>query len=150
MKLAIIAVGKMKQGPEAALMQEYLKRLPAPVEIREVEERKKLSGNTLKEAEGALLLAAVPKGAKIIALDECGRQFTSREFAARLGALADGAPVALLIGGADGHSDEVRKRADLLLSFGSLTYPHMLVRVMLAEQLYRAHTILTRHPYHRD
>lgn len=148
MKLFLIAVGKMRSGPEQALMQEYFKRLPWGVQLKEVEEKRKLSGEALKEAEGKLLLDAVPKGARIIALDEKGKQFTSREFAAKLEGL--GSVVALLIGGADGHSAEVKKRAGLLLSFGSLTYPHMLMRAMLAEQLYRAWSIRNGHPYHRD
>ena len=101
--------------------------------------------------EGEALLAAVPDGARIVALDERGKSQTSEAFAKRLGIWRDDGvrAVAFLIGGADGLDESLRKRADMVVSFGALTWPHMLVRALLAEQLYRAHTILTGHPYHR-
>ncbi len=104
-----------------------------------------------KPREAEKLLAAVPPGAKIVALDERGKSLTSAEFAAALGTWRDqGAPaVAFLIGGADGHDDGIRRKADLVLNLGTLTWPHMLVRGLIAEQIYRAQCILDGHPYHR-
>ncbi|MBL6957580.1 MAG: 23S rRNA (pseudouridine(1915)-N(3))-methyltransferase RlmH, partial [Rhodospirillales bacterium] len=101
---------------------------------------------------GELLLGAVPKGAAAVVLDETGKNLGSRAFAEKLSRWRDDGrrDAAFLIGGADGHDGAVLKAADLVLSFGSLTWPHMLVRGMLAEQLFRAQSILSGHPYHRD
>jgi len=134
-----------------ALFEEYAGRSVWPLALREVEARRGLSGLALKREEAALLLAAVPAGAAVVALDERGRDLDSPGFARLLGRWRDEgrADAAFLIGGADGHDDSVRNRADLLLSFGRLTWPHMLARTMLAEQIYRAQTILSGHPYHR-
>jgi len=106
----------------------------------------------LKEQEGELLLAALPRGAKVIALDEIGKTMTSRDFATLLGRWQDdGAQdLAFMIGGADGLSEAARDAADVILSLGRMTWPHMLVRGLLAEQLFRAESILAGHPYHRD
>ena len=105
----------------------------------------------IQDSTGEALMAAAPEGARIVALDERGRAEGSAQFAKRIEGWRDNGVrgIAFLIGGADGLSDDVRKRADLILSFGTMTWPHMLVRAMLAEQLYRAHSILTGHPYHR-
>jgi 23S rRNA (pseudouridine1915-N3)-methyltransferase len=159
MKLLIGAVGRAKPSPEKDLTSDYLARIRAsggPVGITgadlfEVEERKKLPPSELKVREGELLLGAVPTGAAIVTLDERGKQLSSEEFARFIGrAMDDGAPaLACLIGGADGHSPALRERAALTLAFGKATWPHMLVRVLLAEQLYRAVTIRAGHPYHR-
>ena len=102
--------------------------------------------------ETALLRGAVPDGAKVIALDERGKLLSSPEFARKLGNWRDDGcrDLAILIGGADGLSPDLRSRADFTLSFGKMVWPHMLVRVMLAEQLYRAASILAGTPYHRD
>lgn len=157
MRVTVVAVGRVKSGPERELFEGYRKRLRrgaalGPLELKEVEARGKLSPEELKAREGALLLAAVPAGARVIALDERGKDLDSADFAARLGAWRDqGArELAVLIGGAEGLSEEVRAAADLVLSFGRLTWPHRLVRPLLAEQLFRAETILTGHPYHRE
>lgn len=101
--------------------------------------------------EGEALLAAIPGGARIVALDERGRSESSEALANRLGRWRDDGvrTAGFIIGGADGLDESVRKKADLVLSFGALTWPHMLVRAMLAEQLYRAQSILAGHPYHR-
>jgi 23S rRNA (pseudouridine1915-N3)-methyltransferase len=131
-----------------------------------VEEKRPLPSAALKKREGDLLLAALDAGKSgagksgagkagrqiVVVLDERGRNLSSRDFAAQMGIWRDdgAAEIAFLIGGADGHDDGVRKRADLLLSLGALTWPHQLVRVLLAEQLYRAQQILAGHPYHRD
>ena len=152
MRITLLAVGRMKSGAVQDLYELYAARLRWPVAVREVEERRSLPPETLKEQEGALLLAAVPRGARIVALDEGGRQMTSREFAQLLGRWRDdGAQdVAFLIGGADGLSQQARVAADIILSLGRMTWPHMLVRGLLAEQLFRAESILAGHPYHRD
>lgn len=143
LKVTVIAIGKQKRSPEQELWQEYLKRSKWPVQLIELD-------TSHKEKEGEQLLKATPKGAKIIALDERGKTLSSPELAQWL-ALAEreAQPLAIVIGGPDGLSETVRKAAHLLLSFGKLTWPHMLVRPMLAEQLYRAQTILSGHPYHR-
>ena len=152
MNIQIAAIGRMKAGPERDLVESYLKRLPWSVDLREIDDRKTATLPDGQNKEADALLAAVPDGAYIISLDENGRNLDSRALSKRLSDLAaDGYnPVTFLIGGARGHGDAVKQRADLTLSFGSLTWPHMLVRVMLAEQLYRAWSISAGHPYHRD
>jgi len=151
MRLTVAAVGRARPGPLRELFDDYAGRSAWPLALREVEARKGLSGVALKREEAALLLASVPAGAAVVALDERGRDLDSAGFAKLLGRWRDEgrAEAAFLIGGADGHDESVRDRADLLLSFGRLTWPHMLARVMLAEQIYRAQTILSGHPYHR-
>jgi 23S rRNA (pseudouridine1915-N3)-methyltransferase len=106
----------------------------------------------LKAREAALILAAVPAGARLVALDERGVRWGSREFADRLAAWRDGgaAGLAFAIGGAEGLGNAVVERADAVLSLGAMTWPHLLARGMLLEQLYRAQQILAGHPYHRD
>lgn len=160
MKIKLIALGRLKPGPEADLIKDYQRRFngAAPglgfgkFEIRELELKKRVDGPQRKALEGALILDEIPAGAYVIALDERGKSETSKSFAAFLGAKRDEGTrdLVLLIGGADGLSDEVRGRADRLLSFSPLTWPHMLVRVMASEQLYRALSILSGHPYHRE
>ena len=156
MRLRIAAVGRLAaRTPEAALIDDYLTRFAqtgrplglGPATVTEVEDRK--GGG--KPAEAALLARQIPEGAALIALDERGRMLTSPEFAAALARFRDdGRPEAVcLIGGADGLDPALRDRADLVISFGAMVWPHMLVRVMLAEQLYRAATILAGSPYHR-
>ncbi|HEX7967108.1 MAG TPA: 23S rRNA (pseudouridine(1915)-N(3))-methyltransferase RlmH [Stellaceae bacterium] len=151
MRLHIIAVGRLKPGPHEALARHYAERLGWPLTVREVEEKRPLSPPELKGREGALLLAALPQGATVVALDERGKSLTSAGFAERLAAWRDGgvADLAFLIGGADGLADPVRRKAQLVLSLGAMTWPHLMVRGMLLEQLYRAQQILAGHPYHR-
>lgn len=159
MRIEIAAIGKKRGGPEAALVEDYLDRTRgfgrrigfSDVVLSELEAPKSLSGETLKKREGELLLKTLSDGASLIALDETGENISSEKFAKLLERLRDdGAQsAAFVIGGADGHGDEVRGRATRLISFGAATWPHMLVRAMLAEQLYRAMTILSGHPYHR-
>lgn len=153
MRLLIAAVGRLKKKtPEDVLIEGYVSKTRLPIEIKEVEEKKSLPPEQLKKAESELLLHQVPVGAKIVALDETGVLMTSREFAGRLKTWMDeGVPcVAFLIGGANGHDDILKNKADLKVSFGRMTLPHMLARVVLVEQLYRAKTIIDNHPYHRD
>lgn len=151
MQIVVAAVGRARRDAMARIFDLYAARLQWPISLKEVEFRKPLPAAQLKEKEGELLLAAVPAGAMLVALDERGEILTSADFSSRLGRWRDdGVPsVAFLIGGADGHGESVRQRADLLLSLGRMTWPHLLVRGMLAEQLYRAQQILAGHPYHR-
>ena len=111
-----------------------------------------MTSEQLKEAESSLLLSSIPQGGKIIALDERGKTPSSREFADILGKWMDEGvqSISFLIGGANGHAEKVRTQADYKLSFGRMTLPHMLARVVLVEQIYRAKTILDGHPYHKD
>lgn len=155
MRVTLIAVGRLspdRQNPERLLFDTYAQRLMWSFEVREIDDRKKLSGTALKKREAELISKAIPENARVIALDERGKNMTSRDLAGRLGAWRDDGirDLAFLIGGADGLDGSLRERADLVLSFGSLTWPHMMVRAMLAEQLFRAQSILTGHPYHRD
>lgn len=155
MRVHICAVGRLRTGPERALIDDYLTRLDrsgralglGPVQVHEVEDKK---GGGMA-AEAALLERVIPSGALICTLDERGALMSSPDFADRLAGWRDAgrADVALVIGGADGIAPELRARADFSLSFGKMVWPHMLVRVMLAEQLYRAASILAGSPYHR-
>ena len=146
MKIEIRAIGKLKNGsPEDLLIKEYQKRLVWDLTIKE-------SGNDLREKEAEFLLRSIPPKAKVVVLDERGENMKSTEFAQKIGTWQNEgiSEIYFLIGGADGHIDSTRKRADLLLSFGKLTMPHFLIRAVLTEQIYRAQTILSGHPYHRD
>jgi 23S rRNA (pseudouridine1915-N3)-methyltransferase len=155
MRISLCVVGRLRAGPERDLVTDYLRRFDrggralglGPVDVVEVEDRK--GGGP--EAEAALLRRALPEGALVCALDERGRALSSPEFAAHLALWRDAGRggVAFMIGGADGLSADLRARADFTLSFGAMVWPHMLARVMLAEQLYRAATILAGSPYHR-
>ena len=151
MKLTILAIGRAKDGPEQALCSGYLGRLPWPAELREFEVRKPLPAPDKQKQESDMLLAAIPDGAVVVALDGGGRDLTSPQLAEKLRQWQDDGrrDVVFLIGGADGHTDAVKARADFKLAMGRMTWPHMLARAMLAEQLYRASTILAGHPYHR-
>lgn len=150
MSVTIVTVGRAKAGPIQALCDEYRRRLPFSVEIREVEERRPVSGGERKAREGALLLAAVPAGALLVALDERGKSYDSAAFARQFAAWRErSGHLAFVVGGADGLTEAVLEKAAARLALGTMTWPHLLVRAMLLEQLYRAHTILTGHPYHR-
>ncbi len=151
MRIAIIAVGRLRRGPERALAEAFLGRLKSPWALYEVEERKPLPPADRVRSEGRLLGAKVPPGAVSVALDGRGTSLSSEDFAARLDAWREGGiqDVAFLIGGADGLDAAVIDAADLVLSLGPMTWPHFLVRGMLAEQLYRAEQIRAGHPYHR-
>ncbi len=151
MRLTLIAVGRAKRGPEQELFNSYQKRLNPGLDLVEVEEKRPLSGAELKAREAELISAKIPDGAFLIALDERGKPLSSRKFAEKLGDLRDGGrDIAFIIGGADGLDESLRARADMILGFGPQTWPHMLVRAMLAEQVYRGQSILAGHPYHRD
>ena len=152
MRLSLIAVGSAKAGPERNLFEHLTRRITMPFELCEVEEKKKVSGLELKHREASLLNAAVPKGAIRIGLDEKGKDFTSREFASKIGQWRDESTrdAAFIVGGADGLDANFLKKCDLVMCLGKQTWPHMLVRSLVAEQLYRAQCILAGHPYHRD
>ncbi|MDO5705077.1 MAG: 23S rRNA (pseudouridine(1915)-N(3))-methyltransferase RlmH [Paracoccus sp. (in: a-proteobacteria)] len=154
MRITLLAVGRLRSGPESALIRDYLDRftktgrplgLP-PVQVVEVEDRR---GGGMA-AEAGLLTRAMPEGAVLAVMDERGAQMTSPEFAARIAAYRDQArDLCFVIGGADGLDPAIRDRADWQISLGRMVWPHMLVRVMLSEQLYRAANILAGGPYHR-
>jgi len=150
MRLLIAAIGKGRGGAEMQLFSEYVKRLPWKVTLKELDARN-AAGSRRAAAETALLLKAAAGADRVALLDERGESLASREFAARLAQWQrDGAgTAAFLIGGADGVTEEARRRADLVLSLGRMTWPHLLARAMLAEQLYRAASLLAGHPYHR-
>jgi 23S rRNA (pseudouridine1915-N3)-methyltransferase len=155
-RIYLIAVGTRMPAWVVDAYQEYAKRLPRECALRLVEiplskRRKSLSSSQAAEDEGQHLLASLPKDCTVIALDVRGNSWSTEELAVRLQDwLGSGRDVALLIGGPDGLSADCLKRADLKWSLSALTYPHSLVRVVLAEQLYRAWTINTGHPYHRS
>lgn len=159
MRIAIAAVGRMKQGPERELAGRYLERAIASgkplglngFDVSELTESRASSSPARKAEEAKALRAALPDGI-IVALDERGRTLGSEAFANLIARWRDdGRPaVSFVIGGADGLDPGFVKAADLTLSFSPLTWPHQLVRIMLAEQLYRATTILSGHPYHRE
>ncbi len=157
MTITVAAVGRLRAGPIRDLCDDYGRRLPWPVTWREVEEKRRLPPDALKAREGELLLSALPQGAPpkgptLIALDERGRTLTSLQFSEKLTTWreAGGGAAAFVIGGADGLHASVLNRAQFTLSLGSMTWPHMLVRALLMEQLWRAHSIATGHPYHRE
>ena len=139
MKLHILARGKIGRSPEAELVDRYLKRIAWPCKLTE-----------LPDSGGVIPAPLTP--AREVLLDERGRQLSSEEFATLLGKWRDeGVREARFhIGAADGHGDALRSQADLLIAFGAMTWPHMLARAMLAEQLWRATSILAGHPYHRS
>jgi 23S rRNA (pseudouridine1915-N3)-methyltransferase len=155
MRVHLIAVGRLRAGPERDLVADYFQRFDrtgrplglGPVVEHEVEDKKNLG----MAAEAELLTRAVPAGAMLVTLDERGKLMSSPDFAAMLARWRDGGrqDVAFVIGGADGIDPSLRAKADASVSFGAMVWPHMLVRVMIAEQLYRAATILGGGPYHR-
>lgn len=159
MRISLFAVGRLKAGPEKELASRYLDRFakagpPVGLEfakVTEVTESRAANAETRKREEGALLERAVPEGGILILLDERGKTFDSEAFAAQIGRWRDGGKrdVLVAIGGADGLDPDIRQRADLVLNLGAMTWPHQIVRILIAEQLYRAVTILSGHPYHR-
>lgn len=160
MKIAVHAVGRMKTGPERELADRYFERFaksgPAiGLEfsgVAEIAEGRAQNPNERRREEGQKLQAQLQPGTVLFLLDERGKNLSSDDFANRIGQLRDGGRKALVIaiGGADGHDQSIRDQAELMVSFGAATWPHQLVRVMLGEQLYRAATILSGHPYHRS
>jgi 23S rRNA (pseudouridine1915-N3)-methyltransferase len=155
LRILVVAIGRAKPGPARSLYEEYRKRLKPSPELIEIEERRPLPAGEMKRREGELILAALARRngrARItVALDEAGRSLATLAFAKLL---ADWQTrgieeAAFLIGGAEGMDQPVKQAADLILSLGPMTWPHLLVRGLLAEQLYRAQQIAAGHPYHR-
>ncbi len=153
MRFLIVAVGRAKAGPEKAIFQLFQKRLQAPFSIKliEVDDKGAFRGDQLRKREASLLNGCVTDGSMVMALDEKGKPMSSTEFAGKIGDWRDQGirDLVFIIGGADGLDNSICKRAQYVISFGKQTWPHMLVRGLLAEQLYRAQCILYGHPYHR-
>jgi 23S rRNA (pseudouridine1915-N3)-methyltransferase len=159
MRLLIIAVGRLKQGPEREMAERYRERFDdmgcklgfRGLEVQEIAESRARDAPSRVAEEAAAISAAIPPKSALVVLDERGDNVDSSAFARRLGRWRDDqiANTIFAIGGADGLSPELRRMAQLRMAFGSATWPHQMVRVMLLEQLYRAATILAGHPYHR-
>lgn len=152
MQITLAAIGRAKRSPTTDLFEQYCTRLAWPLNLKELEEKKPLPTEQLMAREAELLLDACKGADRLIALDERGKALSSPAFAQQIERwqLDGSSHIAFVIGGAAGLHPSVRKRADALISFGAMTWPHMLVRALLAEQLYRAHSILTHHPYHKE
>ena len=157
MRVTIAAVGRFGggrgKGAEArALFEQYAARLKMPLALESCEEKRPLPPPERKRREAELLAKLVPKGALVVALDQGGKSFASADFARLLGSWRDRGikDVCFLVGGADGLDAQARSGATLVLSLGPMTWPHRLVPVLLAEQLFRAESILAGHPYHRE
>jgi 23S rRNA (pseudouridine1915-N3)-methyltransferase len=159
MRLTIISIGRLKQGPERELAERYRERFDdigrklgfRGLEIHEIAESRARDPATRMSEEAAAMVAALPEKSSLVALDERGDNIDSAAFARLLGRWRDEqvANGVFAIGGADGLSPELRRKAQLRMAFGAATWPHQMVRVMLLEQIYRAATILSGHPYHR-
>lgn len=158
-RVFLLTIGRLKAGPERELAARYLERAAkagpaiglAGFEVIEIVESRAARPEARKDEEAAALIAALPAGAALIVLDERGRTVSSEALSERVGQWRDGGRPALgfAIGGPDGHGEAIRRQADLLVAFGAMTWPHQLVRIMAAEQLYRTVTLLSGHPYHR-
>jgi 23S rRNA (pseudouridine1915-N3)-methyltransferase len=150
-RIEILAVGKLKKGPFHELQQDYAGRLNWPVTIHEIESRV-TDPRRQQDEENQAILDRLDNRSFVIALDERGDGLRSLDFSQTLQKLRDNGEdrLSFLIGGAGGFTDAVRNRANILLSFGQQTWPHMMVRVMLLEQVYRAQQIMSGHPYHRE
>lgn len=159
MRIVVIAVGRLKQGPERELAERYATRFEEAgrklgfrgLDVREIAESRAREAAARMTEEAAAISAAIPENSVLVALDERGENIDSAAFARQLGQWRDQAVAQAIfaIGGADGLSPELRGKAKLRVAFGAATWPHQMVRVMLLEQFYRAATILAGHPYHR-
>lgn len=160
MRIVLTSIGRLKAGPERDLCGRYIDRAAqgarsvglTGVEMREFDESRARRPEDRKTDEARLILQSIPPGARLVLLDERGKSMGSEAFASDVGrARDDGCGIyALVIGGADGLDQALRAQAALVLAFGAMTWPHQLVRIMAAEQIYRAITILAGHPYHRS
>ncbi|HCI13550.1 MAG: 23S rRNA (pseudouridine(1915)-N(3))-methyltransferase RlmH [Gallionellales bacterium GWA2_60_142] len=156
MKLLIVSVGHKMPDWITAGYSEYAKRMPreTKIELLEIKPEPRTTGKTtaqIMEAEAQRILAALPQGCLRIALDERGAMPTTKQLAAQMQDwMREGRDVAFIVGGADGLHDTVKQAAQHLMALSALTLPHAMVRVLLAEQLYRAHSLLHNHPYHRE
>lgn len=159
MQISILAIGRMKSGPDLALFERYMDRasksgkslhLSGP-DLREFSESRAATTNLRKQDEANLLISATSPDTFLIALDEHGRDISSVQFSETIRNIRDDGTrhLAIAIGGPDGHGKDLLKKANKTIRFGAMTWPHQLVRILLAEQIYRATTILSGHPYHR-
>ena len=159
MRLVVVAIGRLKQGPERELAERYRQRFDdigrklgfRGLDVHEIPESRARDAATRIAEEAAAISAAIPPKSMVVALDERGNSIDSDAFARQLGRWRDDqvANTIFIIGGADGLSPDLWRMAKLKMAFGSATWPHQMVRVMLLEQLYRAATVLAGHPYHR-
>lgn len=153
MRISILAIGKFENSSHYTLFADYAKRLKWKFELKELELRnaRNLRVPQVKSGEGKLILQALKPNSKLIALDEQGKEFSSQNFAKLLSdfALRGESDLTFVLGGANGLSSEVLQKASMQLSLGKMTLPHLLARVILIEQIYRAETIISGHPYHR-
>lgn len=154
MRISIISIGKFDNSPHKQVFETYVKRLKWKIDLKELDLRNSNNLNVakIKEGEGALILKALRPSSKLIALDEDGKQFGSVGFSKVISdsALSGDSDLTFVIGGSDGLSEEILKKSHLKISFGKMTFPHLMVRAILAEQLYRAQSIIAGHPYHRE
>jgi 23S rRNA (pseudouridine1915-N3)-methyltransferase len=159
MRLVVVSIGRLKQGPERVLAERYRERFDdigrklgfRGLDVHEIPESRARDAATRMAEEAVAMLAAVPEKSAVVALDQRGDNIDSAAFARHLGRWRDQqvGNTIFIIGGADGLSPDLRRKAKLSLAFGAATWPHQMVRVMLLEQIYRAATILAGHPYHR-
>lgn len=151
LKVDIIAVGRLRKGPLFELAQEYMTRIKWSLSVYEVESKKVDPGAAMRE-EAVKIQEHIKDNTFLIVMDERGNGLRSLDFADTLQNLQNSGEshIQFVIGGADGLTDEIKDRANMLLSFGQQTWPHLMVRAMLLEQVYRAQQILTGHPYHRE
>ncbi len=154
MKITIISIGKFENSPHRLAFENYLKRMKWDIELKELELKNahNLSVDKIKEGEGKLIAKAIKSGSLVIALDEKGKEFTSQNFAKLIAdfAVKGDSHLTFLIGGANGLSSDIVGEAKLKIALGLMTFPHLMVRTMLMEQLYRAQSIIAGHPYHKE
>ena len=154
MQITVVAVGRARMGPEALLFEQYKSRMQSPfsLQLKEVEEKRPIVRAERRKNEAILLKACIADGAHLVALDEQGKSFSSRNFATMIESLQNQGvrDLVFIIGGAEGLDNTLKSQAHQTISFGMQTWPHLLVRGMLAEQLYRAQCIIGGHPYHRE
>ena len=153
MRINIIAIGKFKKNcPNKELFLDYVKKTKFKINLIEIDAKISGSINEIKEKEGEFILNKIPKNSKIILLDETGLNLTSREFARKIEQFQTQSisEISIIIGGANGVSEKIKQKANLTISFGKMTFPHMMIRSMLAEQIYRSFLIINNHPYHKD
>ena len=160
MRIQLFAVGRMKSGPERELADRYFDRFakvapPLGLEfsgVGEIPESRARDADQRKREEAARLSESLGAGTLLILLDERGKNLSSQDFAAMIAKSRDSGTRAITfaIGGADGHAEESRQQAQMVISFGAMTFPHQIMRILIAEQLYRAATIISGHPYHRE
>lgn len=152
-RLTIISIGKFKTSPLKEVFDDYKKQLKTPLELVEIEVKSSISEDkeSRKNREGVAIIAKIPKESLVAILDERGVEYKSPLFAKEIEkSLVNYPSITFIIGGADGLCDEIKNMAKMKISFGPMVWPHMLVRVMLIEQIFRAFSILSGHPYHRE